>query len=472
MPFARTAGPRARAALRDAVGVPLWLDSPARPEASAPLEGHHDTDLAVVGAGFTGLWTALLARVADPRRDVVVLEAGRVGHAASGRNGGFCSSSLTHGLGNGASRFADELPRLLDLGHANLDGLEADLRTHGIDCGFERVPDLVVATDPHHVPELRSLHDLALRYGEPSRWLEAGEVRAQVASPRYLAGVATDGETALVDPARLVWGLAAACRRLGVRIVEGSPVTAVRRHGAGVRLATPAGAVTAARMALATNAFPPLLRRLRHYVVPVYDYVVATEPLPRDVRTALGWRARQGVSDAGNQFHYYRLTADDRVVFGGYDAVYHRGNGFEAEHEQRRESSELLVEHLLETFPQLSDVRITHTWGGAIDTCSRFSPFWGTALDGRLAYVTGYTGLGVGSSRFGARVVLDLLDGLDTERTALGMVHSRPLPFPPEPLRAAGIHLTQWSLDRADRHGGRRNLWLRGLDRIGLGFDS
>jgi glycine/D-amino acid oxidase-like deaminating enzyme len=178
------------------------------------------------------------------------------------------------------------------------------------------------------------------------------------------------------------------------------------------------------------------------------------------------------VSDAGNQFHYYRLTRDDRIVFGGYDAVYYRGNGFGARHEQRRETFELLAEHLLETFPQLEGTRITHAWGVAIDTCARFSPFLGTAFGGRLAYVAGYTGLGVGASRFGARVVLDLLGGRSTELTRLGMVRSKPLPFPPEPVRGIGIDLTRWSLDRADRNGGHRNLWLRTLDRVGLGFDS
>jgi glycine/D-amino acid oxidase-like deaminating enzyme len=472
MPFSRTARPLAIDALRDARPVPLWLDSPDRPQAGPPLEGRRDADLVVIGAGFTGLWTALLARLEDPQREIVVLEAGRVGHAASGRNGGFCSSSLTHGIANGAERFPAELPRLLALGHANLDALGADLARLGVDCGFELVGDLVVATDPHHVPELRRLHDLSARFGEAVSWLDRDAVRADVASPRYLAGLRTDGETALVDPARLAWGLAGACRRLGVPIMEGSAVTALHNGSAGLRVSTATGQVTARNVALATNAFPPLLRRLRHYVVPVYDYVLATEPLPADVRRSLGWAGRQGVSDAGNQFHYYRLTADDRVVFGGYDAVYYRGNGFGPDLEQRRATSELLAEHLIETFPQLEGTRVTHTWGGAIDTCTRFSPFWGTAFGGRLAYVAGYTGLGVGASRFGARVMLDLLGGRPTELTGLELVRRKPLPFPPEPARSVGIGLTRWSLDRADRNAGRRNLWLRTLDRFGLGFDS
>jgi glycine/D-amino acid oxidase-like deaminating enzyme len=475
MPFARTARPSALAALRDARPVPLWLDHPSRPAAAPPLEGLHTADLAVVGGGFTGLWTALLAKEADPARDVVLVEAGRIGHAASGRNGGFCSASLTHGLANGVDRFEGELPELIRLGHENLDALTATVHRYGIECDLERTGDLVVATDPHHVPELEHLLDLATRYGEKSRLLDRDAVRELVDSPRYLAGLSTDDETVLVDPARLAWGLAAACREVGVRIFEGTTVDAIEREGsgrAGLRLRTAGGAVTAPRVALGTNAFPPLLRRLRHYVVPVYDYVIATAPLPAEVRASLRWADRQGVSDAGNQFHYYRLTRDDRIVFGGYDAIYHRGNSFGARHEQRRETFELLAEHLVETFPQVEGVPISHTWGGAIDTCSRFSPFWGTAFGGRLAYVAGYTGLGVGASRFGAATVLDLLAGARTERTGLEMVRSKPMPFPPEPVRGVGIDLTRASLDRADRNGGRRNLWLRTLDRIGLGFDS
>jgi glycine/D-amino acid oxidase-like deaminating enzyme len=132
----------------------------------------------------------------------------------------------------------------------------------------------------------------------------------------------------------------------------------------------------------------------------------------------------------------------------------------------------MLAQHFIEFLPALEGVRFTHTWGGAIDTCSRFSPFWGTANSGKVAYVAGYTGLGVGATRFGARVMLDILAGRPTELTELDYVKSKPLPFPPEPIRSAGIGLTRWSFDQADRNEGKRNLWLKTLDRIGLGFDS
>lgn len=476
MPFARTPGRAAFAALRDASPVPFWQDTSARPDPQPALVGAETCDLAIVGAGYAGLWTALLAKEADPGRDVVVLEGDVAGHAASGRNGGFCSSSLTHGLTNGAERFGDELRQLLRLGTENLDAIAATVTRYGIDCGFERTGEFIAATDPHHVTELRQLQELGARYGEDvgaeNAWLDRDQLRAEVDSPRYLGGLVDRRSTALVDPARLAWGLREACLSLGVRLYERTPVVGLSCDQAGLRLRTPYGGVRAARVALATNAFPPLLRRLRHYVVPVYDYAIVTEPLGPRERAAIAWQGREGISDAGNQFHYYRLTADDRILFGGYDAVYFRGGGFGPAHEQRPATFALLAEHLLQTFPQLEGLRVSHAWGGAIDTCSRFSPFWGTAYTGRLAYVAGFTGLGVGATRFGAAVMLDLLERRDTELTRLRMVRTRPLPFPPEPVRGLGINLTRDALDQADRQGGRRNLWLRTLDRLGLGFDS
>ncbi len=430
------------------------------------------TDLLVVGAGFTGLWTALLAKQADPDRDVVLVEGGRIAVGASGRNGGFVSASLTHGLANGLQRWPDEMPTLLRLGHENLDAIEATVRALGIDCDLTRAGEIDVAVQPHHVAALAETAEAGQALGEHLDLLTSGQVRARIDSPTYLAGVLDPDGVALVDPARLAWGLARACLELGVRIHEGTPVSTLTDDGGAVTAVTPTGRVRADRVALATNAYPPLLRRLSHYVVPVYDYVLVTEPLTDAQWAAIGWEGREGVSDAGNQFHYYRPTADGRILWGGYDAIYHPGNGFSPSFDHRRESYEQLAEHFLLTFPQLAGIRFSHAWGGAIDTCSRFTAFWGTAHHGRTAYVSGYTGLGVGASRFGAATMLDLLDGRSSERTALQMVRTKPLPFPPEPVRSIGIKLTTASLARADANGGHRNLWLRTLDRLGLGFDS
>ena len=173
-----------------------------------------------------------------------------------------------------------------------------------------------------------------------------------------------------------------------------------------------------------------------------------------------------------NQFHYSRLTADHRIMYGGYDAIYRAGGRVDAAYEDRPESFQRLASHLLATFPQLEGIRFTHQWAGAIDTCTRFAAFYGQAHRDRVAYAAGFTGLGVGATRFAAQVLLDLVAGEQTERTELEMVRRKPLPFPPEPAAWAGINLTRWALDRADHRQGRRNLYLRTLDRLGLGFDS
>lgn len=157
---------------------------------------------------------------------------------------------------------------------------------------------------------------------------------------------------------------------------------------------------------------------------------------------------------------------------GGYDAIYKYGGKVRAEYDDRPATYLKLAEHFFRCFPQLEGLRFSHAWGGAIDTCSRFSAFFGTAHGGKVAYAAGYTGLGVGATRFGADVMLDLLAGERTERTELEMVRKKPLPFPPEPVAWAGIGITKWALARADANGGRRNLWLKAMDRAGLGFDS
>jgi glycine/D-amino acid oxidase-like deaminating enzyme len=459
-------------ALAEAEPRPFWLADPAAPEPAAALTARTSCDLAVVGGGYTGLWTALRAKERDPSCDVVLVEADVAGGAASGRNGGFCSASLTHGLGNGLARWPGEMPTLERLGRENLAGIEATLGRYGIDAEFERTGELDVATEDWQLTELVELAGRARDAGRDLELLDAGAVRAEVDSPTYRGALWDRDGVALVHPAKLAWGLRRACLEAGVRIFERTPVRAIEEEGRSLRLRTPYGSVTAAKVALGTGGFPAPLRRLRHFIAPVYDYALVTEPLTDAQLASVGWTSRTGVGDAGNQFHYYRLTADNRILWGGYDAIYHYGGAVRAELERRPDTYALLAEHFFTTFPQLAGLRFSHAWGGVIDTCSRFCAFFGTAHGGRLAYAAGYTGLGVGATRFGADVMLDLLSGEPTERTRLAMVGSKPVPFPPEPLRYGAVQLTRWSMARADRREGRRNLWLRALDAIGAGFDS
>ena len=461
-------------AIADADQYPYWMEDVDEPDSNATLVRTESCDLCVVGGGYTGLWTAIVAKERDPSADVVLIDAHECGSAASGRNGGFMDASLTHGVGNAMARWPDEIEILEELGRRNLNEIEAAIRKYEIDCDYERTGVIEVANKyhpPSYLDEVFQEYELLARIGHDAEFLDAEAMQAQVHSPIYTGGLWTKDNCALVDPARLVWGLKATAERLGVRIYEDTKATQLKRDGIGVIITTPLGAIRAGKVALATNAFKPLLKRLSSFIAPVYDYCMVTEPLTAEQMASIGWKNRQGLSDLANQFHYYRLTADNRILWGGYDAVYYWGGKVSSERESRPETWAKLSQHFFETFPQLEDVKFTHMWGGVIDTSSRFTVFWGRAMNGRVAYALGYTGLGVAASRFGASVMLDHLYGRRSLAAQTEFVKSRPLPFPPEPFRFVGIQATRWSMDREDKTG-KRNLWLRSLDKMGLGFDS
>jgi len=450
-----------------------WLDAdPLEPEPHATLIGETTTDLCIVGAGYTGLWTALLAKEKNPERHVIIIEQLETGAGASGRNGGFCSYSLTHGFMNGYSRFKDEMAIIERLGRENLEAIEATIKKYGIDCQFELTGEISVANEEWQMEDLIEIANLRNSFGDSVQILSKEEMQARVHSPISVGGLWDPDGTALIDPARLVWGLEQACIKSGVVIYENTSALWLERASTGIIVHTPYGTVYAQKVALATNIYRSLIRRAKKYVVPVYDFQLVTEPLTPEQMESIGWKNREGLSEAGNQFHYYRLTKDNEILWGGYDAIYNFRGKVRHEYETSAETYAHLAQAFLETFPQLQGIKFTHGWGGAIDTCSRFTQFWGKAHRGKVAYVMGYTGLGVGASRFGAQVMLDLLDGEDNERTRLSMVKKKPLPFPPEPFKFIFIRLTQWSLNKSDQNQGKRNLWLKFLDFFGLGFDS
>ena len=187
---------------------------------------------------------------------------------------------------------------------------------------------------------------------------------------------------------------------------------------------------------------------------------------------SIGWSRWEGIDEAANQFHYTRRTADGRILWGGYDATYHFNSSVDARHEQSTQTHGALAQQFFSTFPQLEGLDFTHRWGGPIAATSRFTCAWGQRFDDRLAWVGGYTGLGVAASCFGAQVALDLVDSVETERTELKMVRSKPFPFPPEPLRSAVVGITKKSIQRADERQGCENVWLKFLSRLGIGFDT
>jgi len=460
----------ALASAKDAV---FWLEGLPRVDQEGPLVDHVEADLAIVGGGFLGLWTALIVHELLPSWEIVLLEQGRVGHAASGRNGGFMEASLTHGLANGLARWPEEIQELEDLGRDNLQEIARFLGEEGIDAEFEPTGALEVATKAADLVEMGALVEEAARLGHDVELLDASGVQELVGFHGAVGGSLTRDRCALVHPGKLGYGLAVAARRRGVRIFEGTRIDGLVDAGQAVELGTQhGGSVRAHRVVLATNAFPPLLRGLGLYVLPVWDYVLMTEPLTQQQRAAIGWGARFGLSDSGNLFHYLRLTKDDRILIGGYDAIYHYGNGVSSRYRQRPRTYRLLATHLFSMFPALEGLHFSHAWGGAIDTSSRFCAFFGSRMGAKVHYAVGFTGLGVGATRFAAKVLAARLLPRPSPYEHLGLVRTKPIPFPPEPVRSGVVALTRASLARADANEGRRNLWLRLLDRLGVGFDS
>lgn len=307
------------ASLATSAPAVFWLqDAPA--QAYPTLRGSQSADLTVVGGGYAGLWTAVLAKRRNPGQRVILLEAGTIGWAASGRNGGFCEASLTHGYENGLARWPDELAELERLGEENLEELAHDLLDLQIDAEFERTGFLAVAVEEHQVPWLSDPPEAEV--------FDGPQIRAEIASPIFLGAAWDRHHTALVHPAKLARGLARAAADLGVEVFERSRVLSLDSARSGpVTLQTAQGSVTSGQVALATNVFRPLLRRARHFTVPVYDYVLMTEPLSPAQLATVGWHHRQGFGDLAGQFHYSRLTADNRILYGGYDAIYHPGGG-------------------------------------------------------------------------------------------------------------------------------------------------
>ena len=263
-------------------------------------------------------------------------------------------------------------------------------------------------------------------------------MQSSVKSPLYRAGLWDKDGTAMINPAKLAWGLRRVCLEKGVRIFENTHATVIDDTPDVITVSTTAGSVKAQRVALATNVFPSLLKRHRLHTIPVYDYAIMTEPLTEEQSRPWAGKNNTGPGRLNNRFHYYRKTRDAngavRILFGGYDAEYYFGGKVKPEYDQNHETFRKLVAHFYFTFPQLEGMKFSHAWGGAIDSCSRFFAFFDTSHHGRVAYCAGFTGLGVGATRFAANVMLDLLSGEKTQLTELEMVKKKPIPFPPEPV--------------------------------------
>jgi glycine/D-amino acid oxidase-like deaminating enzyme len=443
----------------------FWLEHRSY-QPNRPLSGDEIADVVIVGGGFTGLWTAIVLKEAEPDLDVVVLEQKVVGYGASGRNGGFAMTmvgrsiyDLLRKVGRERARathlaMRDTLKEIYDFCRA--EGIEADVTNPGV---------LTVSNGPEQDIRIRQDLEAAERLGlDDFHPLSASECRELVDSERIRMGHFED-DSLLVDPAALVRGLRDAAMRRGVRVYEHTPVDQVvdideRR----VEARTPFGTVHADRALLATNAYAVAHPVLRRFLFTVYAYIILTEPLTDEQWKRVGWERRMGIEDKRIMPHFHRPTADGRILWGGRDASIIDGPP-----NPRYDRDPYIFKRLEETFrwtfPQLHDVAIAKAWAGPVcGTVQCFASIGFLGKSERIAYALGYAGHGVGPSRLAAKIVRDLLLGTKSELLELPMVTSRPIPLPPGPLRPVALGITrrlQRELQRADDEGTDRGALVR-----------
>ncbi|HSP05870.1 MAG TPA: FAD-dependent oxidoreductase [Acidobacteriota bacterium] len=445
-----------------------WMTAERRtPEPS--LEGDMSSDFAIVGGGFTGLWTALAFREADPAAGVVLIEKNTVGYGGSGRNAGILGETIDHSHQLAIAHFGlEEARRLAELGRKNVDEMAAFFAANGVDCDFERSGRLYVALTEAHIEEAQRSIEVAQQLGVTGlKLLDAQQMQDEIHSPLYLGGMFAPGG-GILHPVKLIEGLKRVAVERGVRIFENTHVSRIR----GSELTLQKGRVDAKKVILATDAythhlFPGLLRRF----IPLYDYILVSEPLTPEQHASIGWRNRQGVTDGRTFFNYYRLTADNRVLWGTSEAVYYAPNRVEAGCDHSERHYEELRRSFQRHFPQIGELKFPYAWGGPIASTTRFTPFFGTLEGGRVVYALGYTGQGVGTTRIAGKILAHLALEKPHELLDLSMVRRKPFPYPPEPLRAAAVHAVTGALRRVDA-GQRPSLFLRLLDWLGLGFSS
>jgi glycine/D-amino acid oxidase-like deaminating enzyme len=303
------------------------------------------------------------------------------------------------------------------------------------------------------------------------RLLSREETRAELRSPRYLAAL-LDPRAVVLDPVKLVRGLAREALRAGVRIFERSEVTEMKAAGVAVRLRTARGEVKARQVVLGLSAYTHLLLpRLRFRFLPLFDYVLASEPLRPAQREALGWSGRQAVTDGRAFFNYYRLTSDDRVLWGTSEAAYYPGNRVDKSCDHSERHYEELRRSFTWHFPEVEDLEFPFAWGGAICATTRFTPFFGSCLGGRVHYGLGYTGHGLGTTHLAGKVLAHMVLGRQSPLYDLALVRKPPLPYPPEPLRSWAVGAVTRALRRVDA-GRSPGPLLRILDAMGIGLSS
>ncbi|MFE9653014.1 NAD(P)/FAD-dependent oxidoreductase [Micromonospora sp. NPDC006431] len=436
-----------------------WLSSVDEPLTPRPgLPGDTDADVVLVGAGYTGLWTAYYLAAADPSLRIVVLEQEIAGYGASGRNGGWCSALLPTSLPALTRRHGrDRALAMQRAMHETVREIGRVVAAEGIDCDWRAAGTVVLARTEVQLDRARAAVAEAREHGladDDLVLLDAAAATARCRAEGVLGGTYTP-HCAAVHPAKLVRGLARAVERRGVRIFERTRVTAVR-PGAAV---TPAGVVRAPVVVRATEGFTPGLPGQRRAVAPVYSLMVATEPLPAETWAKIGLAERETFSDFRHVIIYGQRTADGRLAFGGRGAPYHFGSRVRPDYDREPRVFAALRRVLGELFPVLGPAApISHTWGGPLGVARDWTASVGLDRATGLAWAGGYVGDGVGTSNLAGRTLADLIRGEASELTELPWVNHRSPRWEPEPLRwlavNAGLKL-MFSADEAELRTGR-----------------
>ncbi len=459
--------------LEGAATHPFWWDavtaSPTRPALAGDLE----VDVAIVGAGFTGLWTAYYLTEHDPGLRIAVLESRHVGFGASGRNGGWCHAEYPLGIGVLAKDHGNAAAlRHMDALNRTVDEVGRVTEAEGIDCHFAKGGVLVVARSEPQLKSLEQELETARRIGlgeDDLVRLTATEARVMLNATGVVGGT-WHPHGAAIQPARLVHGLADAVERRGVTIYESTRVAAI---DAGA-VQTQSGVVRAEMVVRATEGYTSQLPGLERTMVPLYSLMVATEPLSAERWDDIGLHTRPTFADYRNLIIYGQRTADGRFAFGGRGAPYYWKSGIEDANDIHDGVHREITRALLELFPALEDVRITHRWGGALGAPRDWRPSVSIDRPAKLAWAGGYVGDGVNTSAMAGRTLADLILERDTELVTLPWVNHRWKQWEPEPLRWLGINAGLRLAKLADAHEQRRSRpsplatlgnWFRGKTR-------
>jgi glycine/D-amino acid oxidase-like deaminating enzyme len=449
-----TARPPAHAGsgAKDYHSYSFWLETAEEDLTPRPsLPGPTDADVAILGAGFTGLWTAYYLLRQDPSLRVVVLESEVAGFGASGRNGAWCNSAFPVTPGELIRRFGRDATRdlLLEMRGA-VDEVGRVVGAEGIDAQYFRGGQLRVARGSAQLPAIEDAYRSARALGleEDLQLLDADETaeRVRITGAR---GSLYNPHCATIQPARLARGLARAVERLGGEIFERTTVTDYE-GGSNPRFSTEAGEVRAGAIVLAGEAYLARLRKLRRQVLPIYSLIVLTEPLSKAQWAEIGWEGRECVASNRYTVDYLSRTADGRILFGGRGAPYHFGSSIQDEYDSHEATHEMLRHTAKEWFPAIEGVRFTHAWGGPLAMPRDWMPTMSYDPSEGVATARGYTGQGVATANLSGRTLADLILGRDTAVTGLPSVNHAPRSWEPEPLRWLGARYVQRGLARVD----------------------